>query len=289
MAGGIQRRSPHTGAGNRIAPPEAGAGATSLPDLRWAFFGGDVLTLRNAARLRALSPAPAMRQLLWRHRNAAGRPWRGAPCRRAAIRGWPCRSGAASTSPSSWCAIRPAGSPASARWGRSASAARTWRSATWTTPGLPRSASSPTPSPRRLLPATASTARATSAVTCRTAASRSPGGPTAKSRCAVTASRPPRWRRSSRHPRVREAVVLGREDDRGERSLAAWVVPAEGAPALPAELRAFLRERLPDYMVPQAFSFLAALPLTPTASSTAAHCRSRARRGGRECRRLLHP
>jgi amino acid adenylation domain-containing protein len=63
------------------------------------------------------------------------------------------------------------------------------------------------------------------------------------------------------HSAIREAavVVLG-ETDR-DRRLAAYCVAAEGAaPAAPA-LRAFLRERLPDYMVPQAFVALAALPL----------------------------
>ena len=64
------------------------------------------------------------------------------------------------------------------------------------------------------------------------------------------------------HPGVREAAVVSREEG-GERYLAAYVAPApEGAPE-PAELRAFLRERLPDYMVPAAFVLLKNLPLTP--------------------------
>ncbi|HEX2189490.1 MAG TPA: amino acid adenylation domain-containing protein, partial [Longimicrobiaceae bacterium] len=64
------------------------------------------------------------------------------------------------------------------------------------------------------------------------------------------------------HPAVREVVVAVREDAVGERRLAAYVVPASG-PAEPGELRAFLRERLPEYMVPAAFASLESLPLTP--------------------------
>jgi amino acid adenylation domain-containing protein len=65
-----------------------------------------------------------------------------------------------------------------------------------------------------------------------------------------------------RHSQVREAVVLAREDVPGEKSLVAYLVPAgEPAPAA-AELRAFLRETLPEYMVPWAFVELPALPVT---------------------------
>ncbi len=67
------------------------------------------------------------------------------------------------------------------------------------------------------------------------------------------------------HPAVAEAVVAAREDVPGDRRLAAYVVPRDAA-AQPstAELRAFLKERLPDYMIPAAFVALEALPLTPS-------------------------
>jgi amino acid adenylation domain-containing protein len=62
------------------------------------------------------------------------------------------------------------------------------------------------------------------------------------------------------HPAVREAVVVARAE-RGEKRLVAYAVFAGEEPAAEA-LRAFLRQRLPDYMVPALFMALPALPLT---------------------------
>jgi amino acid adenylation domain-containing protein len=71
------------------------------------------------------------------------------------------------------------------------------------------------------------------------------------------------------HPAVRQAIVHAVDDAGGGRLLAAYVVPAappDGEAAAgkwPAELRSFLRERLPPYMVPSAWVVLEAFPLTP--------------------------
>jgi amino acid adenylation domain-containing protein len=65
------------------------------------------------------------------------------------------------------------------------------------------------------------------------------------------------------HPGVREVVVLAREDSPGEKRLVAYVVAQEGPAPSVSELRGFLKERLPEYMVPSAFVGLPALPLTP--------------------------
>ena len=63
------------------------------------------------------------------------------------------------------------------------------------------------------------------------------------------------------HPKVLQAVAAAHEDPSGLKSLVAYVVPRE-VPLAASELRRFLKERLPDYMVPSAFVILAALPMT---------------------------
>jgi amino acid adenylation domain-containing protein len=68
------------------------------------------------------------------------------------------------------------------------------------------------------------------------------------------------------HPNVREAVVVARQDASDTKFLAAYIVPktpswVSDPTASIAELRAFLRQRLPEVMVPSAFGLLAALPL----------------------------
>ena len=63
------------------------------------------------------------------------------------------------------------------------------------------------------------------------------------------------------HPAVREAAVLAREDQPGERRLVAYVAAHAEREAAAGELRAFLEQRLPAHLVPAAFVTLAALPL----------------------------
>jgi amino acid adenylation domain-containing protein len=64
------------------------------------------------------------------------------------------------------------------------------------------------------------------------------------------------------HESVNEAVVIALEDKGNEKRLAAYVVTAQGASRNISELRNSLKERLPDYMIPSAFVYLDALPLT---------------------------
>ncbi len=68
--------------------------------------------------------------------------------------------------------------------------------------------------------------------------------------------------RLAEHPAVREAVVLAREDSPGDKRLVAYYVGAGGAVEV-EKLRAHLGERLPEYMVPAAYVWLDAMPLTP--------------------------
>lgn len=64
------------------------------------------------------------------------------------------------------------------------------------------------------------------------------------------------------HPAVKETAVAVREDLSGDKRLLAYVVPEE-APPNATELRRFLKQKLPEYMIPSAFVILDALPLTP--------------------------
>ncbi|WP_224360638.1 non-ribosomal peptide synthetase [Hyalangium versicolor] len=68
------------------------------------------------------------------------------------------------------------------------------------------------------------------------------------------------------HPGIREAVVV-RSGSAGQERLVAYVVARASAgtarPGL-ADLRAHLRTNLPEYMIPSAFCFLDALPLSPS-------------------------
>ncbi len=59
---------------------------------------------------------------------------------------------------------------------------------------------------------------------------------------------------------VRECVVLVREDRPGAKRLVAYVVPQPGAAPETAALRAYLRQHLPDHMVPAVIVTLADLP-----------------------------
>ena len=67
----------------------------------------------------------------------------------------------------------------------------------------------------------------------------------------------------NKHPDVREAVALVREDVPGDKRLVAYLVPKRKADISINELRDFLKLKLPDYMIPSAFVILDALPLTP--------------------------
>ena len=66
-----------------------------------------------------------------------------------------------------------------------------------------------------------------------------------------------------RHPAVDQVLVISRESIRGDKYLAAYIVLNESSEPTVSELRIFLRERIPEYMIPSAFVFLGVLPLTP--------------------------
>jgi non-ribosomal peptide synthase protein (TIGR01720 family) len=65
----------------------------------------------------------------------------------------------------------------------------------------------------------------------------------------------------ARHDGVAESLVAIQQSEDGRRRIVAYVVPASVAP-VPAALRVFLAESLPDYMIPSAFVMLDELPLS---------------------------
>jgi amino acid adenylation domain-containing protein len=67
-----------------------------------------------------------------------------------------------------------------------------------------------------------------------------------------------------RHPAIRQAVVLARQDTSDARRLVAYCLPRHQPMPSPDELHSFLHTALPDYMIPAAFVMLEAFPLTPS-------------------------
>ncbi len=65
------------------------------------------------------------------------------------------------------------------------------------------------------------------------------------------------------HPAVREAVVMAREDTPGDLRLAAYIVFNQDQEVPVGEIRDYVRQKLPDFMVPSFFITLEKLPLTP--------------------------
>ena len=65
----------------------------------------------------------------------------------------------------------------------------------------------------------------------------------------------------AKHPDIGEVVVLAPDNNRNSAErLVAYFVPASNRTPSPAELRHFLQEKLPSYMIPSAFAPLKALP-----------------------------
>ena len=67
----------------------------------------------------------------------------------------------------------------------------------------------------------------------------------------------------SQHPGVREVAVTAREDETGNKALVAYLVAETEHRIETGEVRSYLKERLPEYMIPSAFLLLDHFPLTP--------------------------
>ncbi|WP_445310266.1 amino acid adenylation domain-containing protein [Microcoleus vaginatus] len=67
----------------------------------------------------------------------------------------------------------------------------------------------------------------------------------------------------SQYPSVQQCVVTARVDCGSDKRLVAYIVSNQQQKPTTEELRCFLKQKLPDYMVPSAFVFLETIPLTP--------------------------
>ncbi len=65
----------------------------------------------------------------------------------------------------------------------------------------------------------------------------------------------------SQHPAVNEAAVIAHEDATSDKHLVAYVALQKGQPATVEDLKSYISQRLPAYMVPSTFMLLEALPL----------------------------
>ncbi len=66
------------------------------------------------------------------------------------------------------------------------------------------------------------------------------------------------------HPAVKQAVVLVREDEPGDKRLVAYIVANPEQELVTTELRCYLLDMLPDYMIPAIFMTVEAMPKTPS-------------------------
>ena len=65
------------------------------------------------------------------------------------------------------------------------------------------------------------------------------------------------------HGSIRQAVVIAREDHRGDQRLVAYLVCSESIPITKNQVHIHLKTHLPDYMIPSTFVFVPCIPLTP--------------------------
>lgn len=63
---------------------------------------------------------------------------------------------------------------------------------------------------------------------------------------------------------VREAAVCARDDGRGDKRLVGYIVPAGDEMPSPVDLKQYLRDKLPEYMVPATYVRLDRIPLSPS-------------------------
>jgi pyochelin synthetase len=67
----------------------------------------------------------------------------------------------------------------------------------------------------------------------------------------------------AQHPGIRNVVVTAMGELQGDKHLVAYIVPEQKSAPANSDLRRFLEQKLPDYMIPSLFVMMEQLPLTP--------------------------
>ena len=65
------------------------------------------------------------------------------------------------------------------------------------------------------------------------------------------------------HESLKDAVAIASEDEKGHKRLVAYVIAAREPAVTPDDVRRYLKDKLPEHMIPAAVVFLDQLPLTP--------------------------
>ncbi|GCL39115.1 non-ribosomal peptide synthase [Sphaerospermopsis reniformis] len=67
----------------------------------------------------------------------------------------------------------------------------------------------------------------------------------------------------NQHPQIQTSCVIVREDNPGQKQLVSYLIPHQHSTVTISEMRQYLKETLPEYMVPHSFVTLETLPITP--------------------------
>ncbi|WP_307478540.1 non-ribosomal peptide synthetase [Cytobacillus purgationiresistens] len=65
------------------------------------------------------------------------------------------------------------------------------------------------------------------------------------------------------HPLVKQAVAVSKDDEKSGKKIAAFIIPKSSTKTSASELRMYLQDRLPSFMVPGQFKFMTEMPISP--------------------------
>src|SRR4029079_13936112 len=66
-----------------------------------------------------------------------------------------------------------------------------------------------------------------------------------------------------KHPNIQDLIVVVKDDANGDKRIVAYIVEKNKSENLIADLRNYLKDKLPEFMVPSVFVVMDKLPMTP--------------------------